>query len=800
MVGSVLRRCLVPVFLLACVALGPNARRLAAQAPPEGIELYNALKRFELSGQGATVDGFTLKRDRVEMTFSGTFYFQAPIGGRVYGAVFLGKGTFRAAPPNSVFEQENVRRMLKADVVESDFETAVLRFSDDTFALIGQGAAPQQAPAAVLKLAEGFEPRLVEETGANVSARLAISILNKEEPGFFIAQFDKGRRDRFAFVMDYQCRIPVATFDINGGEKGLIFAYRRNLYGNDTWMAFYSLGDYERRKVEYSDSHDLVNVQHYTMEADARQPRKFLHLRVAMDVTPLANVIAVPFTLNESMGEYDKQRLKKALRVKSATFGDGSPAAIVQEDWEAGLTLFLPAQRARGDQFRLAVELDGDAMFDSTYIPECFYPVSSVGWYPRHGYLQRSTFDITFRHKKNHRVASVGMRVREEASPDDDSDMLTEWKMDSPVALVGFGVGRLERHEEARKLRDGTDLPVEFYSMPGYILAIKEDFILAELGNTVDYFGAIFGKYPYLRFGAVFHPRGYGQGLASMLLLPRSDRASKYTYSFIAHETAHQWWGNVVAWRSYRDQWLSEGFAEYSGILYTRLRDKPAAQRDLLRDTRDILVYPPVTEVGIGKGRLADVGPLILGHRLNTRETFGAYSALIYNKGALVLRMLHFLFTDMETGDGQAFFDMMTDFVRRHQNDAATTESFIAVANEHFARTYVAKRFGIMDLNWFFRQYVYQSVLPSYSFSYTIENKADGTAALHGSLEQMGTPDKWFMVLPLTIRFGKDQQAVVPVGAIGPKTPVNVALPSRPTSVELDPDMWVLSEKTTTRK
>ena len=38
---------------------------------------------------------------------------------------------------------------------------------------------------------------------------------------------------------------------------------------------------------------------------------------------------------------------------------------------------------------------------------------------------------------------------------------------------------------------------------------------------------------------------------------------------FISHEGAHQWWGNIVGWRSYRDQWMSEGFAEYSGILYT---------------------------------------------------------------------------------------------------------------------------------------------------------------------------------------------------------------------------------------
>ena len=52
----------------------------------------------------------------------------------------------------------------------------------------------------------------------------------------------------------------------------------------------------------------------------------------------------------------------------------------------------------------------------------------------------------------------------------------------------------------------------------------------------------------------------------------------------------------------------------------------------------------------MGQGKLADVGPIILGHRLNTSKTFGAYQALIYNKGALVLRMLHFLMSNPDTG------------------------------------------------------------------------------------------------------------------------------------------------------
>ena len=88
----------------------------------------------------------------------------------------------------------------------------------------------------------------------------------------------------------------------------------------------------------------------------------------------------------------------------------------------------------------------------------------------------------------------------------------------------------------------------------------------------------MFGKYPYQTFGAAFHPYGFGQGFPSLLMIPPADQANKYTHAFIAHETAHQWWGNIVAWRSYRDQWLSEGFAEYSGLLYAGKRDQTKAK------------------------------------------------------------------------------------------------------------------------------------------------------------------------------------------------------------------------------
>src|SRR5689334_6356294 len=247
--------------------------------------------------------------------------------------------------------------------------------------------------------------------------------------------------------------------------------------------------------------------------------------------------------------------------------------------------------------------------------------------------------------------------------------------MSHPVALVTFALGPFKRYTDSIKWeKGGAPTPLEFNSLPGDYLPIKEDFILAELNNAVRYFTVLFGDYPYPTFGAAFHPFGFGQGFPTLLMIPSADRASKFTHAFIAHETAHQWWGNIVAWRSYRDQWLSEGFAEYSGVLYAgkRAREGAKAASDLIKEMRESLKDSPRTSQGIGSGRLNDIGPIILGSRLNTVKSLGAYQVLIYNKGALVLRMLHFLFSNPQTLDDSAFVAMMQDFVAKHRNGAAS--------------------------------------------------------------------------------------------------------------------------------
>ena len=772
-------------------------------SPARSKELYDQIKTFSLTGGSAAVKELALKRDRVTLVFNGTFYFTAPINGRVTGAVFVGDGKFSALVPDSEFEKENVKRLIGAtDVVESDFKTAVLRFSDDTFerlaVSVSGGAA---ADAQTQKLASESDARVLRQTGGNLAARIAQSILNQEKPGFFFASFDGGKRGRFNFLLDHQNRLPVANFNINAGEKGLIYANRPDDYYNEVWMAFYSLEDYQARTVQYSDVNDLIDVTHYDLLLDLADYKKAINLlaRVKAD-TRMANLRAVTFDVGEDLGEYESWRLKKQMRVKQVRVGS-EEVPFAQEDWEGGFTIFLPGNTPAGQTLELSLRLEGDFMLDAQDF-DCHYPRSNSSWFPRHGYLDRATFDLTFRHPKKLKIASGGQRLSEEADADNKNLTVTKHRITQPVPLMTFALGPFERHSQMVKWKEGgfgDPIPVEYNSLSGAVVPIKEDFILAELDNSLRYFTTLFGKYPYQSFSAAFHPFNFGQGFPTLLMIPGTDHANKHTYVFIAHETAHQWWGDIVSWRSYRDQWLSEGFAEYSGILYTGKRSGAGDRDELISAARYRLRTPPWTETGVGKGRLVDVGPIILGHRVSTRKTINAYQALIYDKGALVLRMLHFLLTDPANADGTAFFDMMSDFVKRYQNKFASTDDFRKVANEHFAKSPIGRKYNLDNLDWFFKQWVYRTELPSYQMEYQVQEQPDGKFLLSGTVTQENVPDDWFMPLPVLLSFGNKQEARGTVHALGLKANFQIKLPAKPVKVELDPNHWVLSDKTSTK-
>jgi hypothetical protein len=376
------RRMRMWVFLIAVFLILNSSASAQTATPADPKQIYSALKSFQLGGGVRAVNNLVFKRDRGEMTFvSGTLYFAAPVAGRVEGAVFIGEGKFSAAPPPVKFEKENLKRLLHADTVESDFKTAVLRFTDDTFNVIGAGSLAGAASGDAQKLATEFEAGELKETGANIAARLTVSLVNNEQPGFFLAEFDKGKRGRFGFLMDPQERIPSAVFEINGGEKGLLYGYNTLYEVPEVWTAFYSEDDYARKTVEYSDVSDQVIIRHHDMDFDAHDPAKWLRYTDRIDVEVLQDGLrAIQFSLNTELGIHNDERLKKALRVKSVKSTDGQAIDVVQEDWDSSVTLLLPAAVSRGQKLSFTFRLEGEHMIGAGLNLGCYFPLTE-SWY-----------------------------------------------------------------------------------------------------------------------------------------------------------------------------------------------------------------------------------------------------------------------------------------------------------------------------------------------------------------------------------------------------------------------------------
>ncbi len=768
---------------------------------PSPATLYQQLSAFEVSSGAYEVSNLVLKRDRLEITLSGHYYPSTAIAGKVYGGVFLGGGRVRVEPAAG-FERDNVKRFLKAEVIDVTFTNAVLRFTDDTHEKILAGATRVTGTLkdTAAKTAREAEERMMREVGLNLPARAAVAIANGDDPGFFFAEFQAGSKGRFSAVVDHQARVLSSSFDVNGGEKGLVFQYKSAEDGIDVWTAFYDDADVARGTAAYSDAFDLVDIAAYRGQVDLTDPKQVLRMDLELDVVALRdNVQLVPMDLNEALDEYKDERLRKGLRVLSASTPDGAAPTVIQTSWQKGFTLVLPKPLARGEKLTVRLHLEGKE-FMREWIGEYFYPLSTTTWYPRHGYLRRSRFDLTFRHPEKLSVASVG-KLRSEAG--EGGFKVTRWVMDEPISLATFALGRFQRHSGEATV-GGRKLPVEFYSVPGAVglgVSVKEDFVMAELVNNVHYFSALFGDFPYGQLQAVYFRAGYGQGFPTLLLLPVGGYTGEAT--FIGHETAHQWWGDVVTWRSYRDQWLSEGFAEYSALLYTEKRRERWRVMERIKDMRQLLLRKAFDWDLDTRNpqKLYEIGPLVMGHRLASRRTAGAYTANTYYKGALVLRMMHFLFSDPATGDDTAFYTMMKDFVQQYRGKPASSENFMRVASQHFSNTPLGREFRLQNLDWFLQQWVYQTGMPRYRLDYSIEPRQGGGVMLTGTLHQEGEGvDKWFMPLPLHMEFGSGQWARTAVYALGPQTPVKLALPRAPSKVKLDPDMWVLSEKSAEHK
>ena len=229
----------------------------------------------------------------------------------------------------------------------------------------------------------------------------------------------------------------------------------------------------------------------------------------------------------------------------------------------------------------------------------------------------------------------------------------------------------------------------------------------AERAATIlQYYASLLGDAPYPSFTLAVAegelPGGHSppyfavlnQTLPMSPLVWRNDPVSfdNYPTFFLAHELAHQWWGQAVGWKNYHEQWISEGLAQYFAALYAAEERGDDLLANLMRQMR---------RWGIDQ---SSQGPIYLGYRLGHIKSDGrVFRAIIYNKAAVVLHMLRRLVGD------EVFFSGLRRFYAEWRFRKAGTEDFRAAMEAS----------GASGLAPFFESWVYGTTIPELHFSYS---------------------------------------------------------------------------------
>jgi hypothetical protein len=379
------------------------------------------------------------------------------------------------------------------------------------------------------------------------------------------------------------------------------------------------------------------------------------------------------------------------------------------------------------------------------------------------------------------------------------------------MPVAGFNYGDFKKKQITDSV---TGVQIEGYAaseLPDYLQGAKNidgvgalspsalnDRIITEAQNSMRLFSQMFGKSEFGRIAITQQPAfNYGQSWPTLVYLPLSaylddtqrwrlfngiqHGLTEFVDEVTPHEVSHQWWGHMVGWTTFHDQWLSEGFAFFSAGRYLQATEKsPKKYLDYWDHARHAIV----DKNNYGR-RANDAGPLWLGLLLNSMKNEGAYNSVVYRKGGYILHMLRSIMFDSKNGD-KAFQEMMQDFVQQHMNGNASTESFQRIVEKHITPGINAAGDGKMD--WFFNEWVYGTELPRYKFDYTLTPQPDGKCLVKAVLTQSEVSDNFVMLVPLYADFDGALARLGVVRIAGDKTPDNLQLmlPKKPSKVMIN--------------
>ncbi len=803
-------RKLFPLILLLLVS-----SPIAFSQTENGKSAWSVLSAPTLdSSKTAVTENVQIVRDRAHITLvNGSIEFFKPVNGIVFGAIFHGEGRLQVDPPNPA-EARQLQLFTKQDKLAVAFSDATFSFTDGLFDEVSKQVKWKDGATADDLYAKRQQER--EDLGAQYLPVLFKSVMSSDQKrtAYFVADL-KIKDHGWVELRDDATQLE----EIRIGRWSDVGPFKLK----DYWMIFPAGGR---------------DPRHVYDDPSARQDFLVLDNQIATTVTEGAELSANAHVTIQP--RYSGERvllfaLDSNLRVSSVKDAKGAPIEYIQarerkdryQSYGDYLALLLPQPTQTSEKLTFEFQYGGKKVVRR--VGNGNYACESFGWYPAplqnelgvDEFALRTNFDLTFRSPKKFKLVATGNKISETV---DGKELITNWKNDKPLTVAGFAFG------DYKLVSDKVgDIEVDVYAnnQPDDVLKSIQSYfdnslddlaagpggshsataavgnmtpsglgktINIETANTLRLFQGYFGPYPYKTLSVASISGTYGQGWPGLLYLgwfTFLDATQRHEIGFKnqtqvsdffrAHESSHQWWGHRVGWKSYHDQWLSEGFAEFSGLLYVQYRQSLKESLSQFRIVKDYLAAPD-----LNSHKREDLGPIWMGPRIRSSVTDpGSYQDLIYSKGAYVLQMLHAQMVDSHNPDyDHVFKETMQDYCKTFDNQSASTEDFKAIVEKHMTRNMDLD--GNHKMDWFFNQYVYGTGMPQYSFHATLTPTADGKTSVAAQLTRSGVPENWKDSLPLYAHMGDKTIRMGSIGATHPTETLSFVLPGKVDKVTLN--------------
>jgi len=838
-----LRSALAIALIAAAIGAKPGSCQSAPNKPVDkpAEALYLQLGQVGLDPtQVYQVRGASFERASIHITLEdGTIAFTQNVMGRVTGAFFEGDGEILLPPPNDV-ERRSMSLFTGMAILEQHFATAYFRFNDDAVTELRPDLRETDNKQEFVDHWNATARNLANSDAMRLLITFSRMLPQMGKQAANGAQADKRDRYFHARLLGAPLGVFDVTFDSLLSEQVQAGQAKPAKDGNtyyDVWTSF-ALPEAAGAKPEVSPANnrdleepqDWVTIKRYAIKTEV-QPPKQIHARARLALEATEN--------GRRMLLFELSRFLQVENVKL----DGQAVEFIHNPAMEGTQLsrrgndvvavILPESTKKGQNLELEFIYGGEVLAEAG--GGLLYVGARGAWYPNRG-MMMTDYDLEFQYPQGWTLVATGKATpvsSETEAAKAKGELASHWVSERPIPLAGFNLGKY-RVATAR----AGDVNVETYATKGVerdfpnaaiqiiepkpsdptapLPAIEvpynpsparnEESVAQSAAHAVAYFAARFGPFPYSHLALTQMPGRESQGwpglvfLSSYAFLSRQEREQMHYHPnrillqelIPAHETAHQWWGDLISWQSYRDQWFSEGLANYSAFMMLQEKD-PSGFRQLMEEYRRDLVTPDKDGM-----TPKDAGPVTLGGRLESSHFPGGYDAISYGRATWLFHMLRTMLDDAAGWDGrkdtseEPFIRALRNLRERYAGRSITTRQLLDVFAENLPLT--LRYEGKNSLDWFLDGWVNGTSLPKLELKGVKFAPKGAGLVVTGTILQKDAPKDLVTSVPLYgVTSGKQSVFLGRVFADGDESSFRLNAPATVHKILLDPEQTILT-------